>query len=111
MKEHSHFYTISWADGSMPIDVPRCEVLPVEGDILIVEKDFRTPGTAVYAKGDEVHLVKRTFEAPFGKLSSLGNWQAISKFGVSIWSNIEWALAEGTFSVRKTPRKARNAGK
>jgi hypothetical protein len=107
---HTHFYEI-YMEGTTPLEVPRPEKLPVEGDILIVEKDFRTPSNAIYLQGDEIHLVKRTNDAPFGKLSSLGNWQAITKLGVSIWSNIEWALAEGTFSIRKTPGKGRHARK
>jgi hypothetical protein len=107
---HTHFYEI-YMEGTTPLDVPRPEKLPVAGDILIVEKAFMTPGHQIYKIGDEIHLVKRTNDAPFGKLSSLGNWQAITKFGVSIWSNIEWALAEGTFSIRKTPRKGRHAAK
>jgi hypothetical protein len=110
---HTHFYTIS-GDGLTSggsIDVPCPAVLPVAGDILIVEQAFMTPGNQIYKIGDEVHLMKRTEDAPFGKHSSLGNWLAISKFGPSVWSNIEWALAEGKFSIRKTPRKGSRASK
>jgi hypothetical protein len=107
---HTHFYEIHM-EGSMPLDVPRPEKLPEAGDILIVEKAFMTPGDQIYKIGDEIHLMERTVDAPYGKLSSLGNWRAISKFGVSVWSNIEWSLAEGTFSVRGAKRKARRAVK
>lgn len=110
--KHENFYTIS-GDGLLSggsIDVPAPAVLPVAGDILIVEKAFMTPGDQIYKIGDEVHLVERTNDAPYGKHSSLGNWRAISKFGVSVWSNIEWSLAEGTFSIRQTP-KGRHARK
>lgn len=77
------------------VDVPCPRVLPEAGDILVFTKRVVTPGSQHYEVDDEVHLVKRTQDAPYGKLSSLGNWQAISKHGVSIWSNIEWMMAEG----------------
>lgn len=100
----TRFYTISGPGltGSGSIDVPCVEVLPEPGDILLVAIDFVTPGDKAYLAGDEIHLIKRVWEAPFGKLSQLGNWQAISKFGVSVWSNIEWAMAEGQL-VQRTP--------
>jgi hypothetical protein len=104
--KHEHFYEIAMNDGT-PLEVPRIKKLPLAGDILIVAKTFHTPGDQVYEIGDEVHLMKRTWDAPHGKVSSLGNWLAISKFGPSVWSNIEWAMAEGTFKVRETPKVRR----
>lgn len=76
-----------------PIDVPRPEVLPEAGDVLIFTKQWSTPSGISYQPGDEIHLMCRTEEAPWGKLSELGNWKCITKMGVTVWSNIEWLLA------------------
>ncbi len=81
-------------DGTTPIDAPRPEVLPEPGDILVFSEEWHTPIGQVYVAGDEVHLMKRTDEAPHGRRSELGNWVAISKFGALVWSNIEWLLAD-----------------
>lgn len=83
------------------IEVPCPEVLPEPGDICIFTDTYETPGDLVYEHGDELHLMKRTDEAPYGKTSSLGNWLIISKFGVSVWSNIEWLLATEKLQVRQ----------
>lgn len=59
-----------------------------------------------FQPGDTLTLVRRTNEAPFGHLCSLGNWVVETKYHVSgnetIWSNIELALVEGRF--RRQPR-------
>ena len=88
------FYFI-YMEGAAPLDVPRPDELPEPGDILTVLEEFSTPGGQVYLLGDELHLMDRTNDAPYGNLSSLGNWNVITKFGDSVWSNIEWAMAEG----------------
>jgi len=89
------WYEISGPGLSSPLDAPRPEVLPQAGDILVFAEPFDVAGIATYDVGDEIHLMKRTDEAPHGKISALGNWKAISKYGVTVWSNIEWMLADG----------------
>jgi hypothetical protein len=95
------YYDIKFNDGKSPITVERPDELPQPGDILIFTQEYHTPAPQEYSEGDEIHLHERTDEAPFGKTSELGNWRAISKYGVSIWSNIEWMLATGTLKVRE----------
>lgn len=87
-------YRIDFLDGSSPIYPPRPDDLPKAGDILCFTEHYETPGMMVYQAGDELHLMKRTTEAPYGKISSLGNWLVITKHGISVWSNIEWLMAE-----------------
>ena len=94
------YYTISFTDNSKSsIEVERPHVLPEPGDILVFSQRWCTPGNRWYETGDEIHLHERTQEAPNFRLSSLGNWIAISKYGVSIWSNIEWMMSQGTVYI------------
>ena len=82
-------------DWKEPIEAPRPDTLPEAGDILVFTAEWHTPTGQIYSIGDEVHLMHRTNEAPWGKRSELGNWVAISKLGVSVWANIEWLMADG----------------
>lgn len=93
-----HIYTIRMPDG-MPLSVPRPSELPEPGDICCFTADYETPGDQKFSAGDELHLMKRTDEAPYGRLSSLGNWVVISKHGVNVWANIEWLLEVGRLSI------------
>jgi len=72
---------------------------PSPGDVLVAKKPFYTPVHS-YNVGDELHLMCRTQEAPHHILCSLGNWVVKCKYQVSIWSNVEWALAEGILEVK-----------
>lgn len=87
-------YTVSSPDGIATGTFRRPEVLPQPGDRLVVTKAFSTPGNDIYLEGDILILIRRTDEAPHGRLSSLGNWLVASKTGVTVWANIEYALAE-----------------
>lgn len=107
----SDFYQIHFVDQTLnvnirignPLEVPRPDELPEPGDILVVKIPYSTPATDddffQFDPGDELHLMHRTQEAPFGKLSSLGNWMVIAGNGVSVWSNIEWLMATGTLEI------------
>jgi hypothetical protein len=100
-------YYLIHIEGKTPLEVERPEVMPEEGDILIFTEHWGLPGFApgnIYKPGDEVHLLRRTDEAPYGKLSSLGNWVAFTKNGKSIWSNIEWLLASRTLTPDGQPK-------
>jgi hypothetical protein len=87
------FYTI-YMSGQKSLEVPCPRTLPEAGDIFRFAVDLETPGGQTYQIGDELHLMKRTSDAPYGKLSSLGNWLVITKHGISVWSNIEWLIAD-----------------
>jgi len=79
-------------------EFPRPECLPQAGDVLVVEKPFRTLAGYVYQVGSRLRLIERTLDAPFGLLSSLGNWVVECPFQESVWTNIELMIAEGTLS-------------
>lgn len=64
----------------------------------MVVKPFVTLANVIYHYGDILTLRERTQEAPYGYLSSLGNWVVECPHMVSIWSNIEAAVAEGKLS-------------
>jgi hypothetical protein len=91
----SEFYNI-FIEGQQPLEVP-CpsdDKLPQPDDIYVFTSSFSISVADVsYDVGDKLLLMKRTDEAPRGRRSSLGNWVAISKNGVSVWSNIEWLIA------------------
>lgn len=70
-------------------------VLPEAGQVLTVQKSFRTLGDRQYQVGHELKLMHRTQEAPHSRLSSLGNWVVDCGKTISIWTNIELMVAEG----------------
>jgi hypothetical protein len=97
-------YTISVVnanDGSS--EFPRPERLPQAGDVLVVEKAFRTKAGYVYHVGSKLRLIERTQDAPYGLLSSLGNWVVECPFQESVWTNIELMIAEGTLGYGEVP--------
>jgi len=65
------------------------------GQTLIVLKPFMTLGNRLYQHGDELRLIERTEEAPYGYKSSLGNWVVQCPHTTSVWSNIEAMVQEG----------------
>jgi hypothetical protein len=90
------YYDIS-IDG-MVGQVPCPDVLPERGQILTIRQPFGTLANLQYRVGDQLKLVARTYSAPHGRLSSLGNWIVRCPHQLSIWSNIEWMIAEGMVS-------------
>lgn len=88
-------YTVTSLDGNCSGELGRPAVLPEPGDILYVEDAFTTPGDALYLPGDTLELLCRTDEAPWGRISSLGNWWVKCKYGTSVWANIEYILWNG----------------
>lgn len=76
------------------------DVLPQSGEILVATIHFRTSAGTKYVPGDEFELLERTNEAPYGYLSSLGNWRVKCKARTSIWSSIESCMFDG-WLVRK----------
>ena len=89
-------YTISAVNTCGSSFFPRPEMLPQAGDVLVVEKVFRTKAGYVYPVGSKLRLIERTQDAPYGLLSSLGNWVVECPFHQSVWTNIELMIAEGT---------------
>jgi hypothetical protein len=78
--------------------VPCPDVLPHCGQLLAVRQPFTTLANRQYRVGDQLELIVRTRNAPHGRLSSLGNWIVRCPHQYSIWSNIEWMIAEGMVS-------------
>jgi len=77
-------------------NAPCPDVLPVEGQELTIVVPFVTLARKMYFAGDKLKLVRRTKQAPHGRVSSLGNWVVQCPHMISIWTNIEWMMAEGT---------------
>jgi hypothetical protein len=84
-------------------ELPRPEALPKPGDLLKVEVPFRTMAGFTYNVGDVMLLLERTMDAPYGRLSSLGNWRVACRNLTSVWTNIEAMIAEGELSVLPSP--------
>jgi hypothetical protein len=77
--------------------------IPEAGDIYVAEFDFVTAGKVEYKEGDELLIICRTDEAPYGRIASLGNLVVQGIDGeMTIWSNIELAIVEGMISFKKT---------
>ena len=96
-------YTISAVNADGSSEFPRPEILPQAGEVLVAEKAFRTKAGYVYQVGSRLRLIERTQDAPFGLLSSLGNWAVECPFQESVWTNIELMIAERTLSYDKRP--------
>jgi hypothetical protein len=96
-------YTISAVNTDGSSEFPRPECLPQAGDVLVVEKPFRTLAGYDYQVGSRLRLIERTLDAPFRLLSSLGNWVVECPFQKSVWTNIELMIAEGTLSCDRGP--------
>ncbi len=76
------------------------EPLLQPGDILVVKTSFATLAGQSFDIGDEIELIKKTEEAPFGFLNLTGNWVVKTKYNTtstkpsSIWSSIEQSYAD-----------------
>jgi hypothetical protein len=79
--------------------LPRPEILPNPGDTLVVKVPFVTMAGFTYNVGDEMLLLERTMESPYGRLSSLMNWKVKCPYFTSVWTGIEAMLAEGEIAV------------
>lgn len=93
--EESETYTVYVAALNKPVTLPRPLNLPKPGTLLRVRKPFSTLACFNYGRGDALRLIARTYKAPYGYLSSLGNWIVECDHQVSVWSNIEAMMAEG----------------
>lgn len=94
-------YTIKLTTPGFPeetLDVPCCERLPQSGDVYQFNEFCYTP-RGVYHTGDQLIILDRTGQAPHGRISSLGNLLVKCKYAVSVWTNIEWAIADGRLSL------------
>lgn len=94
-------YAILYNDGVECVycNVPAPAVLPVAGQTLRVCTPFRTLANVQYVPGDLLQLIERTAEAPHHRRSTLGNWLVKCKHMESVWTNIEWMLAERTLVI------------
>lgn len=97
-------YTISAVNTYGSSEFPRPEILPQAGDVLVVERAFRTKAGYNYQVGSRLRIIERTLDAPFGLLSSLGNWVVECPFQKSVWTNIELMIAEGTLGYGEEPK-------
>lgn len=89
-------YTISAVNAHSSSEFPCPGMLPQAGDVLVAEKAFRTKAGYNYQVGSKLRLIERTLDAPYGLLSSLGNWVVECPFQESVWTNIELMIAGGT---------------
>jgi len=94
-------YQIIYNDGSDHVygSVPTPHELPAAGQVLTFKHGVRTLAGVSYSPGDTLELIERTSEAPHHRCSSLGNWRVKCKYMVSVWTNIEWLIAEGELEV------------
>jgi hypothetical protein len=74
--------------------VPCPDIVPVSGDILEFSAACYALANSHYNVGDELILLGRTTRSSHGLISSLGNWVVKCKDRVSVWTNIEWSMAE-----------------
>lgn len=96
-------YTVTYfgEKGNTTGQLPRPDELPEPNTILQVQRQFYTLSGNVYKPGDKLILIKRTNKTPHNRLSSLGNWEVQCPFGTTVWTNIEYAMAEGYLKVWK----------
>lgn len=80
------------------------EAFPLyKGDILKAKLPIITRGNQKFEIGDKFVLVKKTRSAPFGIICSSGNWLVKTKYGETVWGNLQLNLAEGCcFEVVKS---------
>ena len=94
--ETQRTYTISYEKNGFveTSKAPRPKRLPRKGDVYEFVHSAQTP-RGVYSPGDKLEILGRTTESPHGLTSSLGNIKAKCKHAdSSVWTNIEWAIAE-----------------
>ena len=74
---------------------PRPKVLPELGQVIKFKQACTTLASVSYNPGDSLILIGRTPATPHNRQSSLGNWLVKCKHFVSVWTNIEWGMADG----------------
>lgn len=88
--------------GDLEIDGPEFDEpeRPLQaGDVLIVRRSFSTP-VELYEEGNFLIVMGRTDEVPYDRRASTGNLKVLGKDGrTTIWSNIEWGMAEGELEL------------
>ncbi len=105
-------YTISHIDGGS-ISMPLPSKMPEAGDILVFrQENCFGADDIIYDRGDELHLMKRTQQfSTDWRISSIGNWLVISKFGLWVSPDLEWLLATTDLCFDEISRKAHDASK
>lgn len=90
-------YTVTYDDGKIKesgeFDCP--DRLPKAGDVYELTTTICTLGDHDYNVGDTLEIIARTTEVPHHRTSSLGNLYVRGKYGKSVWTNIEMAIASG----------------
>lgn len=80
---------------SITMDAPAR--LPKKGDKLLIKRSFQTPDPKIYLSGQVLEVINRTRKNPWNSRCTLGNLNVRAPDGVvSVWSNIEWMLVDGT---------------
>ena len=101
-------YDITYDDGNRQ-DIGRApcpERLPQPGDVYEFTLPINTAGNCSYNIGDTLTILERTSEAPHLRLSSLGNLRVQCKYHVSVWTNIEWMIADGHLKLKPAARRS-----
>jgi len=90
-------YTVTYDDGKIKqsAEFPAPDRLPSQGDVYEFVTTIYTLGNVCYDVGDTLEIIGRTTEAPHHRTSSLGNLHVRGKYCISIWTNIELAIASG----------------
>lgn len=82
-------------EGSVPAPERNVEM----GDIYKFTRHTTTLVNVDYVPGDTLKIVDRTSKAPHHRRSSLGNYVVECKHFTSVWTNIEWMIAEGRLKL------------
>lgn len=96
-------YTITYhAPGSASVsgEAPTPERAVEPGDIYEFTEQATTLASVSYTTGDTLEMLDRTAKAPHHLTSSLGNLVVRCKHGTSVWTNIEWLVAEGILKLK-----------
>ena len=90
-------YTVTYDDGKIKesAEFPAPDRLPQPGDVYEFTETVFTLGNVCYVVGDTLEVIGRTTEVPHHRTSSLGNLHVRGKCGISVWTNMELAIAEG----------------
>lgn len=70
------------------------------GDIYEFTRHATSLAGVSYVPGDTLEMLDRTAKAPHHRTSSLGNLIVKCKHGTSVWTCIEWLVAEGTLKLK-----------
>jgi len=70
------------------------------GDIYEFTRHATSLAGVSYVPGDTLEMLDRTAKAPHHRTSSLGNLIVRCKHGTSVWTCIEWLVAEGILKLK-----------